>query len=139
MVFTYELKNSANLFVVDVFKVNSFLTSENIDFPKCIFQLMDKNFSESEFSEIIKLLIKRNCKLISFCGSEAEHYHDVADYFIESCGNGAEVMTTHHDDETSNEIANFVVNGISTVNSERLLLITEDGDRDPIKEELIKL
>jgi hypothetical protein len=139
MVITYELKNSTNLFIVDIFKVNSFLSSENIDFPKCIFQLMDKSLSESEFSEIIKLLINRNCKLISFCGSEAEHYHDMADYCIESCGNGAGVMTTYHDDETSDEIANFVVNGISTVNSERLLLITEDCDRDAIKEELIKL
>ncbi|MDO6464455.1 hypothetical protein [Pseudoalteromonas carrageenovora] len=139
MVTTYELKNSTYLFIVNRLSVFSFLSSENLDFPKCIFQLNDNSLIESEFTEIIKLLLKRNCELVSFFCVNAEHYHDLADIFLEGFENGEEIMTTYHDDESGDDVANFVVNGISTISSERLLLITEDDVKDSIKNALLKL
>ncbi|MDN7125016.1 hypothetical protein J6I90_08975 [Pseudidiomarina sp. 1APP75-32.1] len=139
MVDTYKGKISKLFFVTDAFNVISFLKNESSDFPKCIFKMPKSSLSNENFVQIIKLLVAKNCKLIAFSGNDAEHYHDMADDYLVGLDFGTEVMTTFHDEEPDDEVANFVVNGISTINSNRVLLIVEDIVNDPIKNKLLKL
>jgi hypothetical protein len=139
MVAKYEFGNSRYLYVEELKGVIPFLKNSKIGFPKCIFEVNDAHFSDKEIKDLVHTLIVKGCRLLTFYGIEAEHYHEIADRYLECLEHGTDLITTYHDDEPNDEIANFVINGMSTVNSQKILLIVADCKNNTMKNEIMRL
>ena len=91
---------------------------------------------------IVKRLLESGCKYFVCAGTYAENLHDLVDEIIISQGKEM-IVTTYHEDESPEDVANFFVNATDISNKKNggLVAILDDavlGDK-LIKESLIRM
>lgn len=92
---------------------------------------------------IVKRLLESGCRYFVCAGTYAENLHDLVDDVIFSWGGRETILTTYHEDESNEDVANFFVNAtvISSHETSGLAAILDDSRLEDrlLKDSLIRM
>ena len=102
--------------------------------------------SVTTWRPLIEVLLKKGCSHIVCAGSYAEQLHDLIDDIVEDSSDLFDdrpydvVLTTYHDDDSAQDVAEFFTNATDVWEKENggLVAVLGEGD-DDIKAHLLKL
>lgn len=78
---------------------------------------------------MVKRLLENGCRYFVCAGTCAENLHDLVDDVVLSLGEKETIVTTYHEDESAEDVANFFVNAtdLSSQENEGLAAILNDA------------
>jgi hypothetical protein len=140
----YKFSNGKLLVISD--RENIFQEIEKAGIFPCVVLITAwvKETTQTEFWElIIKRLLESGCTYFVCAGTYAENLHDLVDEVIFSLEKKKTIVTTYHEDESAEDVANFFVNATDISNPENggMAAILDDatlGDK-LLKDSLIRM